>query len=64
MKGGASSSQPVESLKSVSFEAKPISNGVDYAGMARDSAMLSAGASGVEVSVASIYQHEKGTTNE
>ena len=55
---------PVESLKSISFEAKPVSSGVDYAGMARDSAMLSTGASGVEVSVASIYQHEKGTTNE
>nr|WP_322746000.1 RHS repeat-associated core domain-containing protein [Rothia terrae] len=63
-KGGASSSHPVESLKSVSFEAKPVSSGVDYAGMARDSAMLSAGASGVEVSAASIYHHEKGTTNE
>lgn len=64
VKGGASSSQPVESLKAVSFEAKPVSSGLDYAGMARDSAMLSTGASGVEVSVASIYQHEKGTTNE
>ena len=40
-KGGASSSHPVESLKSVSFEAKPVSGGVDYAGMARDSAYLS-----------------------
>ena len=55
---------PVDSLKSVSFEAKPVSGGVDYAGMARDSAMLSTGASGVEVSAASIYHHEKGTTNE
>ena len=55
---------PVESLKSVSFEAKPVSGGVDYAGMARDSAMLSTGASGVEVSVASIYHHEKGTSDE
>ena len=64
VKGGASSSHPVESLKSVSFEAKPVSGGVDYAGMARDGAMLSTGASGVEVSAASIYHHEKGTTNE
>ena len=64
VKGGASSSQPVESLKSVSFEAKPVSGGVDYAGMARDSAMLTTGASGVEVSAASIYQHEKGTSDE
>ena len=54
----------MDSLKSVSFEAKPVSSGVDYAGMARDSAMLSTGASGVEVSAASIYHHEKGTTNE
>lgn len=55
-KGGASSSRPVESLKSVSFDVKS-GGGFDYGGAVRDLSLLGSGASGVQTSVGAMVEN-------
>lgn len=63
LKGGVSSSRPVESLKSVSFGASSGSGGVNYADVVRDISLAGTGAAGGLTSVGKVIVDESVRSN-